>query len=119
MPSVTRISTIAAAALMLAVSPALAQPNTETTALDNVPTPGNPVSGTSADMMMTDEAYGVFYEDDGTTFRSAEDARTAYDALSEEDQALVNTACSDWEEEDVAFLDSVSTTCIEFSDAGQ
>lgn len=115
MRSATRITTLTAA-LMLAVSPALAQSNTDTTALDNVPTPGSAISGTNAEMMMSDGAYGVFYEDDGTTLRSAEDARAAYEAASEEDRALVDSACSDWETEEVAFLDSVSSTCIAFSD---
>lgn len=108
-----------AATLFLVVSPTLAQDNASggtdtgsaTTALDNVPGPGEPISGTSADMMMTEGAYGVFFEDDGTTMRSEEDFMSAYEAASAEDQEMINTACADWEEERVGFLDSVSANC--------
>ncbi|WP_099864774.1 hypothetical protein [Pararhizobium haloflavum] len=113
----TRI-TAAAAALFLLASPALAQSGGSTTALDNVPTPGNAISGTNSEMMMSEGAYGVFYEEDGTTMRSEEDAMTAYEGLSAEDQEMVNMACTDWEEERVGFLDSVTSTCKAVTGAG-
>lgn len=117
MRNVTRISTIAAA-FMLAASPVLAQTASggDTTALDNVPTPGTAISGTNTETMMSEGAYGIFYDEDGTTMRSPEDARAAYDAATDEDREMVDMACADWEEEQTAFLDSVSTTCLAFSD---
>jgi hypothetical protein len=119
MRTATKISTIAAA-LMLSVAPALAQDaGGSTTALDNVPTPGSAISGTNTDTMMSEGAYGIFYDEDGTTMRSAEDARTAYDAATDEDRAMVDMACADWEEEQVTFLDSVSSTCRAFTDEPQ
>jgi hypothetical protein len=116
-----------AAALLLAVSPAIAQDSGgeseasggNTSALDSPPGVGEPISATNPDMMMTEGAFSIFFEDDGTTMRSEEDAMTMFNEASPEDQEMAMMACEDWEEERVAFLDSVSSLCRAFSDTPQ
>lgn len=117
-----------AVALLLSVSPAIAQDSSSgesdasggnTSVLDNPPGVGEPISATNPDMMMSEGVFGIFFEDDGTTMRSEDDAMTMFNEASPEDQEMAMTACQDWEEERVAFIDSVSALCKAFSDAPQ
>lgn len=109
-----------AATLFLAASPVLAQdtdasdPGTGTSTTTpefNMPLPGNPVSATNPDMMMTEGAWGIFYEEDGATMRGEEDFMAAFEAATPEDQETVSISCEDWQQERVGFLDSVSANC--------
>lgn len=114
------------AALLLAVSPAIAQDSGgadsdadasggNTTALDAAPAPGEPISATNPDVMMSEGVFGIFYEEDGTTMRAEEDAMTMFNEASPEDQEMAMMACADWEQERVAFLDTVSPLCKAFA----
>jgi hypothetical protein len=106
--------TALAAALFLVASPAVAQDGTggnNTGALGGTPPgPGEPFTEGSENMM-TEGVFDFFFEDDGETVRSEDDFMAAFEAGSPEDQELARTACTEWEEARVGFLDSVSSLC--------
>lgn len=115
-----KLLTLTLASAIIAAPVAFGQESSaggNTGALDNPPRPGEPISASNPDAMMSEGVYGIFFEEDGTTMRSEEDAMAMYNEASAEDQEMVKEACGIWEEERVGFLDSVTPICVAVSDS--